>query len=158
MKKLKLYLDTSVLNFAIARDVPAEREVTLKLFQEIKEGKHEAFISDLVVLEINRAPIEIANKLKTLIDDLKVVELPTEVEAEALSNQYVEHGIIPQKHREDGLHIAIASINNLDVVVSWNFNHIVKVKTKMEVVGVNHLMGYKEIEIGTPKEVIEDVE
>jgi len=52
------------------------------------------------------------------------------------------------------LHIAIASANNLDVIVSWNFNHMVKLKTKQGVIAVNSLLGYKSIEIITPEEVV----
>jgi len=61
------------------------------------------------------------------------------------------------KYEDDALHIAIASVNNLDVIVSWNYKHIVKLKTKREVTGINALLGYKEIEIYSPLEVIEDV-
>lgn len=53
------------------------------------------------------------------------------------------------------MHIAVASINNLDAIISWNFAHIVKLKTKKEVVGINAISGYKEIDIYSPWEVIE---
>jgi len=45
-------------------------------------------------------------------------------------------------------------VNNLDVLISWNFSHIVKLKTKMRVVGINRMLGYKEIEIVSPWEVV----
>ena len=54
-----------------------------------------------------------------------------------------------------GLHIAVASINNLDAIISWNFAHIVKLKTKKGVVGINAIFGYKEIEIYSHWEVID---
>jgi hypothetical protein len=78
-------------------------------------------------------------------------------DSQALAKRYVKQGIIPAKYENDALHIAIASVNDLDVVVSWNFKHIVKVKTKKEVTGVNALMGYKDREIYSPLEVVEDV-
>jgi len=56
MKTPKLYFDTSVFNFAIADDVFAEREITLRLFEEVKSGKYNVFISQIVMLEINKAP------------------------------------------------------------------------------------------------------
>lgn len=158
MKKLKLYFDTSVLNFAIATDVPNERQITLKLFEEVKQGKHEVFVSDVVFKEINRAPTSVATKLKALLLDLNVVELLADEDAQSLSRKYIENGIIPKRYEDDAMHIAIASVNDLDVIVSWNFNHIVKVKTKKEVTGINLMMGYKEIEIYSPQEVIESVE
>ncbi|MEW5759123.1 MAG: hypothetical protein AB1755_06660 [Candidatus Omnitrophota bacterium] len=55
------------------------------------------------------------------------------------------------------MHIAVASVNNIDAIVSWNFKHIVKLKTKKEVTGINLLLGYKEIDIYSPWEVVNDV-
>ena len=74
-------------------------------------------------------------------------------ESDELANKYVKEDIIPQKHYNDAVHIALASINNIDVIVSWNFEHMVKIKTKRGVKAVNGLMGYKDIEIAEPKEV-----
>jgi hypothetical protein len=71
-----------------------------------------------------------------------------------LAEKYLDEGIIPRKYRDDALHIAVAVVSDLDVVVSWNFEHIVKLKTRMEVNGVNKMLGYKEIEICSPEEVI----
>ena len=67
----------------------------------------------------------------------------------------MEEEIIPRKYREDALHIAMAAVYEYDVVVSWNFEHMVKVKTRREVQGVNIMMGYKSIDIATPAEVID---
>ncbi|MGA1794654.1 MAG: type II toxin-antitoxin system VapC family toxin [bacterium] len=157
MKKLKLYLDTSIFNFALADDVPYEKGITLRLFDEIISGKYEAFISELVILEINRAPQEIRIKLSDLIKRIVPEELAIDEDSQNLAKRYINQGIIPTRYENDALHIAVASVNDLDVLVSWNFKHIVKVKTKKEVTGVNALMGYKEIEIYSPLEVVEYV-
>lgn len=61
--------------------------------------------------------------------------------------------MIPAKYEDDAFHIAIATVNNMDAIISWNFKHIVKLKTKKEVAGLNLLMGYKEIDIYSPLEV-----
>ncbi|MFQ5835442.1 MAG: hypothetical protein ACE5HR_05940 [bacterium] len=74
-----------------------------------------------------------------------------------LANKYIVEGVIPVKYGNDATHIAVASVNDLDVVVSWNFEHIVKHKTRIEVIGINTFMGYKAIDLCTPREVIEDV-
>lgn len=58
--------------------------------------------------------------------------------------------------KDDALHIACASVNDLDAIISWNFEHIVKLKTKREVVGINVLLGYKEIGIYSPWEVVKN--
>ena len=130
----------------------------MKLCEEVKQGKHEVFISGVVADEINRAPEPIVTKLKEVIGKLNVLELSVNDDALTLANKYVENGIIPRKYKDDALHIAIATVNDLDIVASCNFTHMVKVKTKREVTGVNLLMGYKEIEICSPQEVIEDAE
>ena len=134
-----------------------EKDVTLKLLDEIKTEKYEAYISEIVVLEISRAPAEIAMKLREVINSVNLIELPVDENSQLLAKKYIEQGIIPAKYEDDALHIAIASVNNLDVIVSWNYKHIVKLKTKKEVTGINALLGYKEIEIYSPLEVIEDV-
>jgi len=157
MKKLSIYLDTSIFNFALDENNPKERNLTLKLFENVKKGEYEAFISEIVTTEIDKAPEKIAVKLRSVVNEIEPEELPITEEVKLLSEKYIEQGIIPEKYRNDALHIAIASCNDLDVVVSWNFEHIVKVKTKREVTGVNALMGYKEIEIYSPLEVVEDV-
>lgn len=157
MKRLSLYLDTSILNFAIADDVPREKEVTLRLLDEVRRGKYGAFISEIVDLEIGRAPQKIAARLRDLVKELNPEELSVDENVELLSDRYIKEGIIPAKYEDDALHIAIASVNNLDVIVSWNFEHIVKMKTKREVTGINALLGYKQIEIYSPWEVVENV-
>ena len=69
----------------------------------------------------------------------------------------ISERIIPVKHRDDTYHIATATVNNMDAILSWNFQHIVKMKTKREVVGINLIEGYKPIDIYTPGEVVDDV-
>lgn len=157
MKILKIYFDTSVFNFAIAEDVPVEREITLKLLDEVKNGKYEVFISEVVLREISRAPQQKAVELRDCIKKINPEQLILDDNVLALAKEYIEKGVIPSKYEDDALHIAFASVNNLDVIVSWNFTHIVKLKTKREVTGINTLMGYKTIEICSPEEVVDNV-
>jgi hypothetical protein len=89
-----------------------------------------------------------------LIQELQPIELEFTVECYELAGEYIKKGIIPLRYEDDAFHIAVASVNNIDAIISWNFKHIVKLKTKKEVLGVNALMGYKEIEIYSPLEVI----
>ena len=156
MKKLKLYLDTSVLNFALSHNPSLEvhKKATVDLLGQIQDGTYEGFISDQVIAEINRAPTQIAESLTELVNKLDVESLSLSDEAEKLADKYVAEGIIPVKYRDDALHIAIASVNDMDVIISWNFQHMVKLKTKHGVIAVNGLMGYKSIEIVSPEEVI----
>lgn len=157
MKIPKLYFDTSIFNFAIATDVPKEREVTLKLFDEVRSFRFEVYISEVVLKEINEASSFKAKQLISLINEFEFPELKINEETKTLADEYVRQNVIPITYLDDALHIAIASVNNLDALVSWNFTHIVKLKTKRMVTGINAVMGYKEIEIYSPWEVVENV-
>ena len=160
MRKSKLYLDTSIINFALAEDISEERlHGTKRLCEEINQGKYEGFISDVVLREIAETPDPARRKaLADFITGLILEEtLEVTKEVERLAVKYVDEGIIPTAHSDDALHIALASVNDMDIVVSWNFEHIVRHKTRVEVNGVNKLLGYQEIDICTPLEVIEDV-
>ena len=156
MKKLKLYLDTSVINFAVSDD-PArkeEKEQTVGLIERINSGEIEGYISTLVEAEIQKADDA---KRKILIDFIKRINLSGVIEitddVRILARKYVAEGIIPEKHYNDAEHIAAAVIFEMDVIVSWNFEHMVKLKTKRGIVGVNSIVGYRAIEIITPEEV-----
>lgn len=69
LKRLKLYFDTSIFNFAFAEDVPKEKEVTLRLLDEVRKGRYEVYISDVVIREILDADEEKAKKLVKLINE-----------------------------------------------------------------------------------------
>lgn len=156
MKIPKLYFDTSIFNFAFAEDAPKERQITLKLFEEIRTFRFEVYISEVVLKEINEAPVSKAKQLISLINEFEFPELKINQEVNSLANEYIKQKVIPVRYLDDALHIAIASINNLDALISWNFAHIVKLKTKRQVTGINVVMGYKEIEIYSPLEVVEN--
>ena len=75
MKKLQLYFDTSVFNFAFTEDAPDERETTLKLFEQVRQNRYNVFISEMVTKEVWRAPAEISKRLTDLITGLKIANL-----------------------------------------------------------------------------------
>ncbi len=142
MKKLTLYLETSIINAAIDDREPEKKKLTLRLFDEIKKEEYEVYVSSLVIDEIDKSSKEIAAELREAIKELNPEVLELDDEVDTLAGKYTEQGIIPVKYHNDALHIATATVNDLDVIVSWNFEHIVKLKTKREVIGINLLMGY----------------
>ena len=75
-------------------------------------------------------------------------------EAKEVADQYVQAGLIPARYLPDALHLATAVVHSFDVVVSWNFEHMVKLKTRLGVNGLNKMLGYREIEIVSPQEVV----
>ena len=156
MRKQKLYLETTLCNHFFDDDRGLAHESTVALFKEIAEGKYEAFTSDYVTDELERAPAEKSNKMISLIEHYGITVLELSEEAERLADIYVEQGVMPLKYRTDGVHIAIASINELDMIISLNFQHIVKRKTKIGTGSINVLNGYRTAEIFTPMEVVEN--
>ena len=159
MRKLGLYLDTSIISFALSEDISDDnRNVTLKLIEGINKGRYEGFISDVVIRELGSTRDAVKReKLLELLDSMELNEvLAVDEEIDGVADKYIEEGIIPAVYRDDALHIALTSVKGLDILVSWNFRHLVKHKTRIEVTGVNTLLGYKAIDICTPWEVIED--
>ena len=76
------------------------------------------------------------------------------VESSLLADAYIKNGAIPKSYPEDAMHIAIAAVNEIDYLLSWNFEHIVKIKTRKIISMVNTSLGYAHIEIITPAEII----
>lgn len=155
MKKIKYYLDTTVFNFVFAESDTEKKEITLKFFKDLPLIADGVYISDEVVREISRASEPRKSQLERLIRDTNPFLLEIDLETEELAERYISEGIIPEKYRSDAIHIAAAVINGIDVIVSWNFEHIVKLKTRVMVDGVNKLLGYHEIQICSPEEVVE---
>lgn len=158
MKRLKLYLETSIWNFLIADDASEKRAENERFFEEIKGGKYEIYVSELIIAEIDQAREEKRERLRKLVDEYQPVELETDESVEELSEKYIAADIVPSKYENDVIHIAYAVAHDMDVVVSWDMRHIVKLKTRMEINGINKIYGYKEIELCTPEEVIENEE
>lgn len=153
MNKLSLYLETSVWNFIFADDAPGKRDTTKKFFQEIRQGSYEIYISNLVYDEVARTRGPKREKLEALIRGYAPIQLARNENVQELIGAYLKAEIVPLGSEEDAFHIAYAVAYDLHAIVSWNMKHIVRLKTRMLVNGVNKSLGYKEIEIVTPEEV-----
>lgn len=154
MGKYKIYLDTSVLSFVYAYDAPRKRDITIKFLRELKKGKHQAYISDVVMGEIREAPVNLRKKLYRMIRNYKLKELHTNPEAEEIAKKYVKEKIIPMRYYADALHIAIAVTNSMDALVSWNLRHIVRLRTQIMVNKISVEMSMPTTAIYSPEEVI----
>ncbi|MDR1193354.1 MAG: hypothetical protein LBK98_04160 [Peptococcaceae bacterium] len=129
MRAQKIYLETSVFNFYFADDASDKRDDTLRLFGEIRQGKYEPYTSDFVVQELQRAPEPKRKAMIDLTTKYGVSVLPEDDETRRLARIYVAERIIPEKYLTDAFHIAATTVNDLDFIVSYNFKHIVKLKT-----------------------------
>ena len=155
MRIPKVYLETTLFNFYFDKNRDAHT-ATVMLFKEIAAGNYAPFTSTYVTDELEKAPKEKRDKMMDLITEYGITVLDANEEAVKIADIYVEEGVIPQRFRTDGLHIAIAAINDLDMIVSMNFQHIVKRKTITMTGYINTLNGYRAIEIYSPMEVIQD--
>ena len=158
MKILRIYLETTVFNFKFAEDSPDKKEDVNKLFYEIGQGKYIPYTSDYVLQELLKAEEPKRTKMVDLIGQYDITFLDADENAEILADKYVFENIIPKKYKTDGIHIAMATIYDLDIIVSYNFHHIVKLKTIIGTESINLREGYKKIGIYSPTEVIEDDE
>ena len=156
MRTPKIYIETSVFNHAVSDQSPEKRKDTLKLFEEIRNGKFIPYTSDYVRDEVRKASHEKRRELREFIREQDIELLQKTDEIERLADEYIKENIIPEKYRTDALHIATATVNNIDIVVSWNFKHIVKRNTMIMTKLVNKRNGYNEVEIYSPPEVTED--
>ena len=156
MRKQKIYLETTLFNYYFDEDRGFAHESTVTLFKEIAAGRYEPFTSSYVLDELEQAPPDKRDKMVGLLLEYNISVLTYSDEASKLANIYVAENVIPQKYRTDGLHIAISAVNNLDMIISMNFQHIVKRKTKLATASINAINGYRAVEILTPMEVIEN--
>ena len=154
MRIPRIYLETTMFNYYFEQEREAHAD-TVKLFEEIKEGKYQAFTSVYATRELLRASDDRARKMINLISEYGITILEAAEEADTLAAIYQKQGIIPQGSTVDAQHIAVASINDLDMIISLNFKHIVRKKTVTMTGRVNADLGYKSVEIHSPMEVVE---
>jgi hypothetical protein len=151
MQTLRVYSDTSVFGGCFDAEF---QEASESFFQLVREGRFVLIVSDLVNLELERAPERVRELLRSLTAD-QVERVETTAECKALRQAYLDAGVVHPSSALDALHIAIATVNQADIVVSWNFKHIVQFRRIAGFEGVNSLRGYRSPRIYSPKEVIE---
>jgi len=108
-----------------------------------------------VLAELNRASPDVRNKLLEAVVRLPVENLSITDEAVDLAGRYVRDGVIPARYRDDAVHVALAVLNNLDVVVTWNMKHLANVRRIEGINRTNLAMRLPLIRIHTPEEVID---
>jgi hypothetical protein len=151
MLRPKIYIDTSVIGGCFDDEF---KEISNKLFEEFKTGIKTAVISDITLLELKEAPAEVRNKINEIPEDYKMIVVFSE-EAAELANKYISENIISINHKEDTRHIALATIEKVDILASWNFKHIVNVSKIHGYNSVNLKEGYHVLEIRSPLDILE---
>jgi len=154
MRKLKLYLDTSVISHLDAPDTPEKMAETLVLWEEIKAEKYNAVISDIAFEELGRCSEPKKSLLTNYVNEIDFENPLETAESEQLLASYLQYEVLSAKNRDDLRHIALATVLGCDIIVSWNFKHFVNIKTISRVQAINQLQGYPEIKILPPSMII----
>jgi len=149
MKKIRLYFDTSVIGGYFDDEFSEE---TIELFKEVKNGIYNLTISDLTAKELLKAPENVRNLLQKLEIDFDQISVTQE--SLELASEYLKEKVVGQTSLDDCIHIATATINKIDILVSWNFKHIVNIQRIRGYNSINIKNGYQTLEIRSPKDII----
>jgi hypothetical protein len=151
--KIKAYFETTLFNrfFEEGREY---NEDTVLLFSQIRQGRIEPFTSTAVIDELEVAPEPKRSNMLKLISEYGIKTLEIDDDVSELAESYINAEIIPPNYAYDAIHVAVSAVNNMDCIVSLNFRHINKLKTKNAARAINLLKGYSAPDICTPMEVI----
>lgn len=148
--KQRVYIDTSVIGGYFDDEFSKE---TIPFFERVLNEQIIILVSDLLIAELTRAPEFVKNLLNILPESsIEIVKLTPD--AIDLADKYIEAKVVGKTSRADCQHIAIATLCKSDVLVSWNFKHIVNLERIRGYNGINYQNGHRMIEIRTPRELI----
>lgn len=145
----RIYMDTSVIGGCLDADFQEESQALLEM---ARRGEAILLVSSHLAEEIAAAPSPVQDIFETLPAD-SVERIAVSEEALALQKAYLEAGVLGQTHAGDALHVAIATVVRADLIVSWNFRHIVHLDKIRRFNAVNLFHGYPALEIRSPREV-----
>lgn len=157
-KKLKLYLDTSVISYLLQEDVPEKMEITNRLWKLFEDRAYELYLSSVTMKEVSKCPEPKRSQLIRRLDDVDYTLVEVTDNVLDIAEQLVSMRILPVKCYDDCQHIAAAVECGCDCIVSWNFKHIVNIRTIRGVRAITNLKGYKSIEILNPSVLLESEE
>ena len=146
----RVYIDTSVVGGQFDKEFSAD---TIPFFEAVSKGQFVLIVSDLLEAELLRAPQYVKDFLTTLPAE-QIENIRLTPEASELADQYVTAKVVGHTSRADCQHIAMATLAKADILVSWNFKHIVNLDKIRGYNGINYQLGHNMIEIRTPKEII----
>jgi predicted nucleic acid-binding protein len=150
MKKQGINLDTSIFGGLFDEEF---KEYTEPLFERIKNLEFEIIHSNVTEQELENAPEKIKATTK-LLPNLSTEYVKSDIETVKLAKKYIEEGVVGATSYADCLHIALATKHNANILLSWNFKHIVNVVRIVGYNSVNMSEGYKPIDIRSPRELM----
>ena len=116
-----------------------------------KLSQHERLCSELTIEELTGARLELKQKLLALTQNFEIFEITEQVKD--LARGYIEEEVVPRRYFADAIHIAAAVMCKADILVTWNYRHLVRRRTRLLVNYVNDKFGFRPIEILAPPEI-----
>jgi predicted nucleic acid-binding protein len=150
MRRLRVYVDTSVIGGCFDEEFAEESRA---LIEAAREGRFVLLLSDLLAVELGAGPPELQDVLEGLAAE-SFESVAISEESVRLRDAYLTAGVVGLPHDKDAHHIALATVARADLVVSWNFKHIVHWEKMRGFNAVNLREGYPPIEIHSPREVV----
>ena len=150
MTNFRIYVDTSVFGGILDKEFA---EVSKQFFKQIQEGKFILVSSAIVQQEIDPAPLEIKKFFSEISGLAEIIEITRE--AIELRESYLKARIVSPAYSDDALHVALATVSNCSMIVSWNFKHIVHYDKIALYNTINVSNGFNQISIFSPMEVID---
>jgi len=147
----RVYADTSVFGGMFDEEFETASKV---FFGAVKKGSFKLITSELVRQEIQVGPQKVINIFEEFLVVAEIAEITDS--ALQLQQSYVQAGIVSEKYATDAMHVALATVSNADLIVSWNFKHIVNFQKIPLYNAANTLNGFGKIAIYSPLEVIEN--
>ena len=148
----RVYIDNSVISGMFDENDHPER--VKPFWDAVISGTYRIVVSDVLDAELKRSPAHVQEFFAT-IPQSQIEQIVSTDESDALAERYIAEGIVTENSLNDSRHVALASVAGVDVLVSFNCTHIVKLKRIRRYNGINMVLGYSPIEIRTPDEVIQ---
>ena len=158
MNKLKVYLDTSVISHLYQEDVPEKMTDTRQLWEMFREEKYDVYLSTVTLEEIEGCPEPKRSQLFDCLEQINYTLVQINSNVAEIAEHIIEMGILTKKSYDDCQHIGAAIISECDCIISWNFKHIVNIKTIRGIRAITNLKGHKPIEILNPSVLLESEE
>lgn len=153
----RIYLDTSILGYSLSKREPRRKEEANLLLRQIRQGRFRAGYSFVMDEEIRAAPVQLSRRLRRKLawSGARRIRVRSRSQVHDLADRYCSAGAIPREFFDDALHVAVATLWRADALVSYNFKHIVRLDTMVQVNEINCQQKLAELFLCQPSEVIE---
>ncbi len=150
MRRIRVYVDNSVISGTQDEEFAEESR---RFFERVREGTYLLLVSDVTYDEVEGAPAGARQVLEDVPEDA-IEEIEVDDEVRELAEAYIAAGALTERRMYDALHVAAASVADADLILSWNFEHMVNYERIRKFNAVNLLNGYRALDIRSPREVV----